>query len=788
MEWDGLISIGDSANRCYLRGWEREMSRFTVLMLATIALVSCSEGSLLTPELREEEQLDIQTVEDGTLLGPQDEIEISVNRRSVGSDAPEPLEYLLITLRNEDGRTVSETRVEGAPLATNDIAPITLESLVSEDFLSDVEGGTYTLVLEAFRDGEVVASVERQLFVVADPTAYRISGIATYPPSLAPQRTGVAQATVDAPPDADPWLRWTFEEEPVYEGALAEGADQITIEGPAESGAYTLALGVFPHGQPPEGYEGPAPVRQQTRLIVRSGGADAERALGPPESYYALFHFDGTTEDSGVGAELAGGRAVDAEPIGNPELRVSDRLFGYELNGDSGFEVPGVVLPIRGGALSPFSLNLRLRVDELSSSSRILDIEASDSGLALDLSVDSSGLPTLELEHDGYRDRSSPREAVFEAGEPVDLSIAVSPGPTETVVRWYAHGKFISESALDVDFSEPASSDPWQRVPGVSRIAGEGGFVGIIDELGVYFRDETGEPALYTNMYHDARYRELGSTLAYADGFDAELADTDGRAVGSVDTEQGLLVLGGNGSFQPPPLSFDTEVLMVELAPAANNSGGIAQVEFEHRGRFLFSVDSDGTLVSHGGETKRFSVGETLRVRIARGDGTLTVWVGAGSTTIPLSAASIEELGWRIESASGGTVRVESLLAYHEAGSYTVAAGDSDAQGGTTATGASESGSAAGPAESEPAETGTTTTADGGPADTESTPAETQTDADTTSGDGSSSGGGSASGGAAGDGSASADSDGDSDDDSEGEAADAAEGESETAGSEEGGE
>jgi hypothetical protein len=632
-------------------------------------LASCSEGSLLTPELTEDEEISIRTVDDGTMLSAADTVSISVQHRSVGPSDPEPLDYMDVELRDGEGILVADTRIEGQELETDSIPPLELERLDGSAYFGDLEPGNYTISFAVFRNGEEVASRERTLFVVEDPEDYAISGIATYPPSLAPGRTGVAQATITAPGDCDCWLQWTFENDLIHEGTLSEGADQITLEAPSESGAYTLGLGLFPNGPPPADYEGPAPIRQQTRVIVRAGGGSADRALGPAEAYFSLFHFDGSTEDSGVGGELTGGRSVDAEPIGETKLRVSDRLFGYELDGTSGFEVSGLILPFQGDALSRFSLNLRLRADELSGTHRILSLEASDSALSLALTVDEEGRPTLELSSADTTSRSSPRSPIFEVGEPLDLSIAVIPGPTETLVKWYANGEYVSESLLQVDFAEADPEAEWHRVPGVSRIAGENGFVGIVDEFGVYFRNAEGEPAVYTDMYHDARRRELGSTLAYAEGFDAELPLDGIRTRGNARTEQGILILGSAATAELPSLQFESDVMMIEMAVPEVDASGVPVLEFEHRGDFLFSADVDGEFADHTGEMATFPVGSTLRIRIARASEELTVWVGSSSRVVPVPSGFIEEIDWRVANAgsTGDTARIESLLAYHEA-------------------------------------------------------------------------------------------------------------------------
>lgn len=654
------------------------MSRLFVLTVLTLLLAACGESSLLTPELSEDERVDIQTVRDGALLDRNAPVPVSILQSTPDGSPPEPLDYVDVVITDLAGTSVASSRISGEPLDSDDIPPV---------MLPDLEPGHYLISLSAHRGGRLLATRERTIFVVADPEAYAISGIAIYPPSLAPERRGVVQASVSAPgaPEgARAWLRWRLEDEVVHEGYLSDGADQVTLQGPASSGAYSLKLDLFPHGRPPAGYTGAAPVTQQTRLFVRPGGGSANRALGPRESYFALYHFDGSEEDSGVGGEVTGGRPVEAEPIGSPKLRVSDRLFGYELDGASGFEVPGLIVPFRGDVLSPFSVNFRLRADKLADGVRVLTMEAS--GFALALRVDANGMPTLELGRGGAVEESSPREPLFAVGEPLDLSIAVLPGRQATRVRWYADGRHISESRLSLVFPAPEPGAEWSRRPGSTRLGGESGFVGIIDEFGVYFRDNAGEPAVYTDMYRDARRRELGSTLVYAEGFDAGEPPGDSTARGGVRSEQGVLILGEGASFTLPPLPLDGDVLVAEVESANVPGDRPLTVRVAGEDGPLFSIDSTGAFEGRAGVSHQVSAGPPLRFRVRRDEGGLLVTVGGDSFTLPLraseadvgdtsearpgraSAGELREVELRLLGPTEpGVARVESVLVYREA-------------------------------------------------------------------------------------------------------------------------
>ncbi|MFO7780425.1 MAG: LamG-like jellyroll fold domain-containing protein, partial [Spirochaetia bacterium] len=175
------------------------MSRLFVLAALTVLLAACGESSLLTPELSEDERVDIQTVRDGALLAPSAAVPVSISQSAPDGSAPEPLDHVDVVITDIAGASVATNRIEGEPLDTGEIPPVVLP---------DLEPGGYIISLSAYRGGRILASQERTLFVVPDPDAYAISGIAIYPPSLAPERSGLVQASVSAPEGVRAWLRW----------------------------------------------------------------------------------------------------------------------------------------------------------------------------------------------------------------------------------------------------------------------------------------------------------------------------------------------------------------------------------------------------------------------------------------------------------------------------------------------------------------------------------------------------------------------------------------------------
>jgi hypothetical protein len=265
-------------------------------------------------------------------------------------------------------------------------------------------------------------------------------------------------------------------------------------------------------------------------------------------------------------------------------------------------------------------------------------------------------------------------------------------------------------------FPAPEPGAEWNRRPGSTRLGGSDGFVGIIDEFGVYFRDAAGEPAVYSDMYRDARRRELGSTLVYAEGFDSGALPENSTARGRVRSEQGVLILGEGARLTLPPLPLDGDVLVAEIESANVAGDRPLTVRVAGEDGALFSIDATGAFEGRAGASQLLSPGSPLRFRLRRAEGGLRVTVGGDSFTVPRRAGDADPDGTDgggapaapppdIGAANGlrevevrllgptepGVSRVESVLVYREA--ERVAAGAA----GEGATGAAAGAAGEGP-------------------------------------------------------------------------------------------
>jgi len=399
---------------------------------------------------------------------------------------------------------------------------------------------------------------------------FALLGLSSFPATLYPGSAALLSLNLDVPFGSDPYLEWYLDDELIRTGFLSETGTTTEIQVPGKSGAYTVRVNLFP--TEPLLSEGsvPAVVTYATALLVSAESLPNQSDLAPERSYFVLHHFLGDLRDSGARPDLFESISTGSRAIGNPTLAVDSDIFGYRLDGDDGFELDGLILPVRDGRLTPFSLSLRLRPDELSGLVHLVGIESGNRTL-LELDIDADGKLVLGLEGGTVRVVSG--ERTIEAGATSVITATLLPVEDVTIVQFYVDGVTVLSETVEWDARalvlpgpSAVAEDGWMAFAGTARIAGEGGLVGIIDEFGVYFRDEGDQPSPDTEIFRSAMKEAHGEKLVYAEGFEANELPEPIRVEGAVQVETGHLILGSGAAALFPVFGFSSEELFVTVS------------------------------------------------------------------------------------------------------------------------------------------------------------------------------------------------------------------------------
>jgi hypothetical protein len=463
--------------------------------------------------------------------------------------------------------------------------------------LPDLPEGRYRLEVTVTQDGEQVQQQVATIFSVRERP--RITGITSFPPLITPSSRVLLSAEIVARAGSDPWLRWTWRGKTIAQGSASAGTAAVLWTAPADAGVFTVTLEVFPVAPPTgTGYSFRSPIAMSTDIYVSASGAATRDELGPPASYLSLLHLQGDLVDS---AAAARGQDRAAVAVGSPSIVPAGDGFGYRLQDGSGFRLPWPVLPVDDGNLAPFTLSVGLRPEPSTESRRILTATAGTLSFALGLGDDAS--PELGISID-----AAPPLAVrsgapaLEAGHRYLVSLSVVPGADGLSVQWFLDGRQVSETAARVVL-------PRLGTEGSADVGGESGLAAVIDELGVYYRDEAGRPATDPTLFREAMRKRYGDRLLLADGFDGLHLAGGFDASGNAGLRSGTLTLPPEAAITLPPIRYPADGLSVELRLEAGSLPS-ANVQVAWSGAAASPPFLDDRLVAESGTIRLTLQGE----------------------------------------------------------------------------------------------------------------------------------------------------------------------------------
>ena len=572
-------------------------------------MYSCGDQSLFM-SLNNTAPTDIQaaTVADGQVLTDGKGIPLTVSVQDTTKAKDLEME---VTLSAPGGASVWHSR-QNVP-AVNEQLYIQPPSL---------QPGQYRMDLVIYSSGEVSQKKSSNFFVATGN--WKIAGIKSYPPVIGSSGRVLLKADLQYPDGSDPWLRWSYKGKVIQKGALSQGLGKILWTVPAEEGVYTITLEMFPAAPTTDpGYSFSSSISLSTDVYVSTGNQSGSGDLGFGDSYLTLLRLQGTLDDSGAGARKLG--KTTATAIGSPEIVSTENGFGYRLAKGAGFSLPWFALPLDGGTLNPFTVSFGVNFDSFSASNVLFVASTADGNFTFTISVDSTThAPQATIQWAGQSITVPWSGVGLLTGQRYLLSLSIIPqGQTFTAV-WFLNGELMSTRT--VSFIPPGL-----RQDGTTAIGGPNGFSGVIDEFGVYCRDDQGRPSADAAQYLRIAQHKYGRDLVLADGFETgNLPDgmtTEGKAMASpgaltLPPDSALVFAGIN--LAKGPVSYTVD-LSAESSRAAT---------FRLQWQGDSSVFADIPVTADGGELKLKVIvtGQSLSVSTSAGDKVVTIPSSAGNS------------------------------------------------------------------------------------------------------------------------------------------------------------
>ncbi len=541
------------------------MKHIWVLLFILFLFASCGETGFLLDETGVDDFI-IDSIEEGSVLKRGDEITVALVYEE-GVYNPESLEIVLV---DQDEEIVGSTVLSGTDL-TDPLPPVSLP---------EIEPGCYTLRY-IVKSGEEVISEEAFPFFYTDEDFF-IQGISVYPPVILTGGSCLLQAELRLPESADPFLRWSMDETLICEGFLHEGADRIEWQAPENTGVYVISLELYPFGQGySEFYDFRSTVSHQAKVYVGDKQATAKGDLVPEDCYISLFHLRGSLQDSGTEGDDG-----ELAEIGEPGLDIREGVFGYYLDGLSGFEADRCLIPAADTAL-PFSVTFTFLLEREQREREFFSVLDNSGKPVFRLFTDATGELFLYMAPETGSARVSSGLSGNELESVKELTVSVIPNDTGTLVQWFADGIFIGSTVVPFVFHLEESADYTSIIgwdgggDGNGDGGGVGGFTGLLDEFGVYVCYENGKAFPDREVFRRAMKAKYGRNLVLADGLDGFIdSEFYGIKESSYSFSNGALILHGGSSLPIPGISRLNGEYRIELE--TDSDDGTFPVLYRH--------------------------------------------------------------------------------------------------------------------------------------------------------------------------------------------------------------
>jgi hypothetical protein len=158
----------------------------------------------------------------------------------------------------------------------------------------------------------------------------------------------------------------------------------------------------------------------------------------------------------------------------------------------------------------------------------------------------------------------------LEPGRRYLVSASVVPRQDGLLVRWFIDGRQVSEAAAVLLL-------PRTGAEGSAVVGGTAGLAAVIDELGVYQRDEAGRRATDPTLFREAMRKLHGDRVLLADGFDGMFLPSGFTASAKTALGSGRVSLPPEASIELPPIRFPADGFSIafELGSDSERSANV---------------------------------------------------------------------------------------------------------------------------------------------------------------------------------------------------------------------
>lgn len=544
----------------------RTLSNISWVLAALVLMlfiVSCSEAGVLMPNMERVDEAEILTAPDGEVFMAGGDVGVQLYISDSSRAANMEAVQLQVYLYADD--QIAQYEFDEQTLNQNQLLSVVLPD--------DLEVGYYELRYRLYQHNRVVAS-HAQGFFVAD-TNVSPGGISVYPSRFEPDSQGILQVSVqtDETSGNEPYAVWRFDSKIVAHGRIADGFDEVLIRSPDREGVYSVLVDLYP-APPRDGIPFPfgATSRRRGEVVVTSSPPVRQHELQPASSYYSLLRLNGNLRDIGQRTRDHDGffRAEGSEP----ELVIEQERLGHRFSGNDVIVADASVLPRDQNRFLPFTITVRGRFTE--SEQREVWVKSEGAAWAAEI-FSKGGLLTARLSQDDEELQFQVDRSIIPDDESSQWSFSFFTQEDSVYGMWLVNGILMRAESLPLLDSFREDENAGIDAP-TTRIGF--GVHGVIEEIGVYYQDETGAPSFNTGEFRQAMELSYPHTLIYATGFTGETNEQFSHG-SDVIADAGYLLIPPGENVHLPDVLFNDGDVIFELLFGDEIVEGVGMLRFD---------------------------------------------------------------------------------------------------------------------------------------------------------------------------------------------------------------
>jgi hypothetical protein len=362
--------------------------------------------------------------------------------------------------------------------------------------------GLYIAEIILYEDSNIVSDVSVPFY--SGMVMPAVDVITSYPTIAYPGGDCRFSLLPSFPFDDKMFIVWSVDDKPVYSALVKDGGSEFIWNVPSYEGVFNISAEIYPLNPELYAERFNSPYSRSTVMYVQKEQVPDQNEFAVESNYSSLYHFRGETVDH------AGSLELTREGFIVPGSYSS--LSGYKVVKGSRLTCADIMIPYsRKEGFRPFTLSGKIMFLSANAGA-FFKVEGAES--LFELGINGNGVIYSKLTLDG-KDYFSEYFAPL-LDETAVYSFSFLPWGKKIRLAAYINGVYKASDSFVVEGNITSSVlvHSW-----VTELLGNQDV--IIDEFGVYSKDETGAPAIMGTLLQNFAFNNSLENIYFIDGFDS---------------------------------------------------------------------------------------------------------------------------------------------------------------------------------------------------------------------------------------------------------------------------